>query len=103
MGLLSTADNVGTPGGLKRRPSYVAAPFTTFFCLELGSQSVFTVAIRVMESEYLTSLKNAKFDEIEGKLQGGPMIYKGIKHLCGDPTPLRKKVEDYRSVVLAFL
>jgi len=31
------------------------------------------------------------------------MIYKGIERLCGDLTPLRKKVEDYRSVVSAFL
>jgi len=57
----------------------------------------------MMGSEYLASLKNAKFDEVEEKLQGAPMMYKGIERLCEDPTPLRKKVEDYRSVVSAFL
>jgi len=31
------------------------------------------------------------------------MIYKGIERLCGDPTPLRKKVEDYGSVLYAYL
>lgn len=31
------------------------------------------------------------------------MIYKGIERLYGDPTPLRKRVEDYRSAVLTFL
>jgi len=31
------------------------------------------------------------------------MIYKGIKRLCGDPTPLRKKVEDYGSAVSTYL
>ena len=56
-----------------------------------------------MEFEYLTSLKNAKFDEIEGKLESAPMIYKGIERLCGDPTPLRKKVKDYGRAVSAFL
>jgi len=56
-----------------------------------------------MGSEYLTGLKNAKFNEVEGRLQGAPMIYKGIERLCEDPTPLKKKVEDYGSFVLAFL
>jgi len=55
-----------------------------------------------MGSEYLTSLKNAKFDELEGRLQGTQMIYKGIKRICRDPTPLRKNVEDYRSAISAF-
>ena len=31
------------------------------------------------------------------------MIYKGIERLCGDPTPLQKKVKDYRSTVSAYL
>ena len=31
------------------------------------------------------------------------MIYKGIERLCGDPTPLKKRVEDYGSAVSAFL
>ena len=31
------------------------------------------------------------------------MIYKGIQRLCGDPTPLGKKVEDYKSTVSAYL
>jgi len=31
------------------------------------------------------------------------MIYKGIERICGDPTPLRKKLEDYESAVSAFL
>ena len=31
------------------------------------------------------------------------MIYKGIEWLCWDPNPLREKVQDYGSVVLAFL
>ena len=56
-----------------------------------------------MGSKYLTSLKNAKFDEIEGKFQAAPMIYEGIERLCRNPTPLRKRVEDYGSAVSAFL
>jgi len=32
-----------------------------------------------MGSEYLTSLKNAKFDEEEEKLQGASMTYKWIE------------------------
>ena len=31
------------------------------------------------------------------------MIYKGIEQLCGDLTPLWKRVEDYRSAVSAYL
>lgn len=31
------------------------------------------------------------------------MIYKGIERLCGDPTPLKKKVEDYGSAMSAYL
>jgi len=31
------------------------------------------------------------------------MIYKGIEQVYGDPNPLQKKVEDYRSVVSAYL
>jgi len=48
-------------------------------------------------------LKNAKFNEVEAKIQGASMIYKGIERLCGDPNSLRKKVEDYGSAVSAFL
>jgi len=88
-GLLSVDADVGTPRGLKGRPSCVAAPFTTSFCPGPDSQNIFTAAIQVMGSEYLTSLKNAKFDEVEEKIQGAPMIYKGIEQLCGDSTPLR--------------
>jgi len=83
-GLLSTDADVSTPGGPKGRLSCVATPSTTSFCPEPSSQSIFTATIRVMGSEYLSSLKNAKFDEVEGKLQGAPMIYKGIEWLCGD-------------------
>ena len=53
-------------------------------------------------SEYLTSLKNAKFDEVEARLQGALKIYKGIERLCGDSNPWRKKVKDYGSVVFTF-
>jgi len=56
-----------------------------------------------MGSEYLTSLKNVKFDEVKGRLQVAPMIYQGIERLYVDPSHLRKKVEDYDSVVSAFL
>ena len=31
------------------------------------------------------------------------MIYKGINLLCSDPTPLRKRVDDYKTVVSAYL
>ena len=31
------------------------------------------------------------------------MIYKGIEWLYGDPNSLRRKMEDYGSIVLAFL
>ena len=56
-----------------------------------------------MGSEYLTNLKNIKFKEVEGKLQSATTIYKGIERLRGDPTPLKKKMEDYGSAVSAFL
>jgi len=51
----------------------------------------------------LTTLKDVKFEEVEGKLQSAPMIYKEIERLRRDPTPLNMKVEDYGSVVSAFL
>ena len=102
-GLLSADTDVGTPGGSKGKLSRAAAPSTTSFCPGPGSQSIFTAAIRVMGSEYLTSLKSVKFEQVEGKLQSAPMIYKGIERLCGDPTPLKKRVEDYGSAVSAFL
>ena len=53
-------------------------------------------------SEYLASLKNVKFEEIEGKVQSALMICKGIERVRGDPTP-SKKMEDYGSAVSAFL
>ena len=31
------------------------------------------------------------------------MIYKGINLLCSDPTPLRKRVDDYKTAVSAYL
>ena len=102
-GLLSADTDVGTPGVSKGKLSYAVAPCTTSFCPGPDSQSIFTTAIRVMGSEYLTSLKNVKFEEVEGKLQSAPMIYKGIKQLCRDPSPLKKKVEDYGNTVSAFL
>jgi len=34
------------------------------------------------------------FDAVEVKIREASMIYKGIEQLCGDPTPLEKRVED---------
>ena len=102
-GLRSADTDVGTPGGPKGKLFCVAAASTTSFCPGPGSQSIFAAAIRVMGSEYLTSLKNGKFEEVEGKLQSAPMIYKGIERLRRDATPLKKEVEDYGSAVSAFL
>ena len=47
----------------------------------------------------MAALKKAGLDAVEAKIQEAPMIYKGIEQLCGDPTPLQKKVEDYGSAV----
>jgi len=102
-GLWSADADVGTLEGPKGKLSYAAAPSTTSFCPRPGFQSIFTTAIQAIGSEYLTSLKNVKFEEVEGKLQSAPMIYKGIERLHRDPTPLKKKVEDYGSAVSAFL
>jgi len=80
-GIRSADTDVGTSGGPKGKLSCAAAPSTTCFYPGPGSQNIFTVAIRVMGSQYLTCLKNGKFEEVEGKLQSAPMIYKGIKRL----------------------
>jgi len=40
---------------------------------------------------------------MDAKIQEAPMIYKGTERLCGDPTYLRKKVEDYGSLVSTYL
>jgi len=56
-----------------------------------------------MGSKYWAALKKADLDAVEAKIQEAPMIYKGIKRLFGDPTPLQKKVEDYGSAVFAYL
>ena len=47
--------------------------------------------------------KRQGLDAVEAKIQEAPMIYKGIEQLCGDPTRLRKKVEDYRGVASTYL
>jgi len=52
-----------------------------------------------MGSEYLTTLKNVKFYEMETKIHDASMMYKGIEWLSKDTNPLRKKLEDYESVV----
>ena len=72
-GLLSADANVSTLGGSKGRLSCATAPSTTSLCSGPDSHSIFTVAIRVM--------KNAKFDEVEGKFQGAPMIYNRIERI----------------------
>jgi len=56
-----------------------------------------------MGSEYLAILKKMDLDVVEAKIKDAPMIYKGIERLCGDLTPLWKKVEAYRRVVSAYL
>ena len=56
-----------------------------------------------MGSKYLVALKKDDLDVVEAKIQEHPMIYKGIERLCGDSTPLKKKVEDYGSAVTAYL
>jgi len=56
-----------------------------------------------MRFEYLATLKKADLDAVEAKIQDAPMIYKGIERLCGDPTPLWEKVEDYGSAVSVYL
>ena len=59
--------------------------------------------IQVIGYEYLAALKKADLDTVEAKIQEPPMIYKGIEQLCRDPTSLRKKVEDYKSAISAYL
>jgi len=56
-----------------------------------------------MGFEYLADLKKVDLDVVEAMIQDAPMIYKGIVRLCGDQTPLWKKVEDYRSAVAAYM
>jgi len=73
-GLPSADTDIGTLRGSKGKLSCAATPSTTSFCPGPDSQSIFTVAIRVIGSEYLTSLKNIKFEEVEEKLQNAPMI-----------------------------
>jgi len=59
--------------------------------------------IQVMGSKYLVAMKKADLDVVEAKIQEAPMIYTGIEWLCGDSTPLQKKVEDYGSAISAYL
>ena len=59
--------------------------------------------IQVMVYEYLEDLEGADRDAMEAKIQEVHMIYNGIVWLCCDPTPLRKKEEDYGSAVSAYL
>ena len=54
-------------------------------------------------SKYLAALKKVDLNVVEAKIQEAPMIYKGIKQLCGDSTPLLKKMEDYGTVVSSYL
>jgi len=56
-----------------------------------------------MGSKYLAAWKKADLNAVEAKIQDTPMIYKGIEPICGDLTPLRKKVEDYRSAISTYL
>ena len=72
--------------GFKWKPSCVIAPTTTFFCPRPSSKSIIITVIQVMGSEYLTSLKSTNCDEVEAKIQGPSMIYKGIEWLYGTQT-----------------
>jgi len=48
-------------------------------------------------------LNNASFDKVSKVYEGAPMMYKSIERLNGDPTPLKKLVDDYVSGVSAYL
>jgi len=63
----------------------------------------FTAVIQVMVSKYLAALKKADLNAVEAKIQETPMIYRRMERLCGDMTPLWKKLEDYGSAVSAYL
>ena len=54
-------------------------------------------------SDYLATLKKRDLDVVEAKIQEASIMYKGIERLCGDPTLLWKKVEDYGGTVLPYL
>ena len=59
--------------------------------------------LQVMGSEYWVALEKANLDAMEVKIQEVTMIYKGIEWLCGDPTPLWKKLENYSCAISAYL
>ena len=92
-----------TPRALKERSACVVAAPTTCFHPKPDSQSITIAAMRVMGSYYLIDLKNTNFDEVDAKIHRSLMTYTGIKPYYRDPNPLRKKVEDYRSIISASL
>jgi len=51
----------------------------------------------------MTDLENTKLDEVRTKIHGASVIYKWIERCYGDLNPLRKNVDDYRSVPSASL
>jgi len=54
-------------------------------------------------SKYLTTLKKTNFDVEKTKILGVVMIYKGIMQFYDDLNPLKKGVEDRRSVISTYL
>jgi len=60
-------------------------------------------AKQVMGFENLVVSEKPNLNAVEAKIQETPTIYKGIERICDDPTPLWKKMEDYRSAVSAYL
>ncbi|KAK9715734.1 hypothetical protein RND81_06G186000 [Saponaria officinalis] len=66
-------------------------------------QGVYADALRKIHSIFLANLKNASFSDVGKVAAQANESYQSIKHLKGDPTPLREKVDSYVGAVNAYL
>ncbi|KAK9750451.1 hypothetical protein RND81_02G197800 [Saponaria officinalis] len=64
---------------------------------------VFDRALPQIQSLFLTELKNACFSDVGKVAAKANESYRTIRHLKGDPTPLREQVDSYVGAVNAYL
>ncbi|KAL2934217.1 ATP-dependent RNA helicase DBP8 [Bienertia sinuspersici] len=78
-------------------------PSTSPIRVTPASQGIFTSAIKVLENEYLTLLRQNPFDKVSDIHGESPKVYKAIQVMHCNPKPLNRKVDEYVWAVKGYL
>ncbi|KAK9675689.1 hypothetical protein RND81_11G024000 [Saponaria officinalis] len=95
----------GTFGTVTTPANFVGAPAGSLVSFRPPPLfiDVYDRALRQIRSLFLTELKNSSFSDVGKVAAKANESHQTIRHLKGDPTPLREQVDSYVGAVNAYL